>query len=40
MDESTVRPVLRRIIDDFKRDNKLGSAEKEVMSRGLWQLER
>lgn len=40
MDEATVRPVLRRIIDDLQRENKLGTAEKEVMSRGLWRLER
>jgi hypothetical protein len=38
MDEHTVRPVLKKIIDEYSRDNKLIGAEKEVMSRGLWRL--
>ncbi|MBI4741325.1 MAG: DUF2927 domain-containing protein [Betaproteobacteria bacterium] len=40
MQENAARPVLRRIVDDLKRDNKIHTAEKEVMSRGLWRLER
>jgi hypothetical protein len=38
MDEHTVRPVLKKVIDEYSRDNKLIGAEKEVMSRGLWRL--
>ncbi len=40
MDENAVRPVLKSIVNDLKRDNKVHSAEQEVMSRGLWRLER
>jgi hypothetical protein len=38
MDENAVRPVLKKIIEGFSRDNQLIGAEKEVMSRGLWRL--
>ena len=38
MDENAVRPVLKKIIEEFSRDNQLIAAEKEVMSRGLWRL--
>lgn len=40
MNERAVRPVLRRIVDEFQRDGRLGNAEREVMAGGLWLLER
>jgi len=38
MDENSLRPILKKIVDEFKRDNTLHSAEQTVKSSGLWRL--